>query len=148
MTASPTIRPYQPSDKPAVLELLRLNTPAYFSPEEEADLIFYLENEREDYFVIIVNEKVVGCGGINYSGKTGKISWDMLHPDYQNQGLGRKLLQFRISKLKANPEIESVTVRTSQLAYGFYQKNGFKLTQTEKDYWAAGFDLYEMELEN
>ena len=36
------IRTYQPEDKHHVLHLLRLNTPNYFAPEEETDLIFYL----------------------------------------------------------------------------------------------------------
>ena len=148
LNLTPTIRPYQPTDKPAVLQLLRLNTPAYFSSEEEADFIFYLDHELQDYFVVTLPGKVIGCGGINYCGKTGKISWDMLHPDYQNQGIGRQLLQFRIDALKANPEIELITVRTSQLAYRFYQKAGFKLIRIEKNYWADGFDLYEMELQN
>ena len=32
------IREYEPADKEAVMELLRLNTPRYFAPEEAADL--------------------------------------------------------------------------------------------------------------
>ena len=38
-----------------------------------------------------------------------------------------------------------ITVRTSQLAFGFYEKRGFELKGIEKDYWAEGFDLYRME---
>ena len=43
------IREYFPSDKEAVLKLIRLNTPMYFALEEEADLSEYLDNEREYY---------------------------------------------------------------------------------------------------
>jgi ribosomal protein S18 acetylase RimI-like enzyme len=40
--------------------------------------------------------------------------------------------------------ITTIMVRTSQLAYKFYEKNGFILKEIEKDYWAKGFDLYSM----
>ena len=45
------IREYEPADKEAVMELLRLNTPRYFAPGEAADLDAYLERERELYYV-------------------------------------------------------------------------------------------------
>ena len=102
------------------MELLRLNTPRYFAPEEAADLDAYLERERELYYVLLHEERIVGCGGINFAdgGTVGKISWDMVHPQYRG---------------------------TSQLAFGFYEKRGFELKGIEKDYWAEGFDLYRME---
>jgi len=38
-----------------------------------------------------------------------------------------------------------MTVRTSQFVYGFYEKHGFELKKVVKNYWAQGFDLYDME---
>jgi hypothetical protein len=38
-------------------------------------------------------------------------------------------------------------VRTTQLVYPFYQKAGFTLDKVEQDYWANGFDLYQMMLQ-
>ena len=60
------------------MELLRLNTPRYFAPEEAADLDAYLERERELYYVLLHEERIVGCGGINFAdgGTVGKISWE------------------------------------------------------------------------
>lgn len=141
-----TIRPYNNQDKQAVIDLLRLNTPAYFSPEEETDLIFYLDNELEAYFVLEVDNKVVGSGGFNFSGDPahGKISWDLFHPDFQGKGLGRMLLHYRIEKLKACEGLETITVRTSQMVYQFYEKSGFQLVETVKDFWAQGYDMYQM----
>ena len=40
-----TIREYQPTDKNAVIDLIRQNTPAYFAQEEEADFSNYLDSE-------------------------------------------------------------------------------------------------------
>ncbi len=142
------IRPYKNSDKNNVLHLLRLNTPQYFGASEEADFVEYLDDLLEDYFVLEENGKMIGCGGINYfpKEKTARISWDMIHPNSQGKGVGRKLTEFRINLIKENPLIEKIVVRTSQLAFKFYEKNGFKLMKIEKDYWAKGFDLYLMEM--
>lgn len=78
------IRDYSPTHKEQVLNLIRINTPRYFAAEEEVDLVYYLNEEREDYYIVETNGLAIGCGGINYAnrGKTGKISWDILHPDY------------------------------------------------------------------
>lgn len=94
-----------------------------------------------------LTKKLVGCGGINFSDNrmTGKISWDILHPEYQGKSLGTYLLEYRIKKLKSIDSVQRITVRTSQLAYKFYEKRGFELLEVKKDYWARGFDMYRME---
>jgi len=147
MNQQPIIREYRASDKELVVALLRMNTPQYFSPEEENDFIDYLNNHREEYFVLEDNGQVVGCGGINYADDhtTGKISWDMFHPDQQGKGLGSRLTKFRTDRLKADASIRKIMVRTSQIAFRFYEKMGFELKETIADYWAPGFDLYRME---
>lgn len=141
------IRAYTDTDKKEVVQLLRLNIPTYFAPAEEADFIDYLENKKEEYFVMVIDNQIIGCGGINLleDGKIGRISWDMLHPKYQKKGLGTVLLQYRIQKLLDKEGVEKIVVRTSQISYGFYQKNGFELKEIQKDYWAEGYDLYVME---
>jgi len=141
------IRNYYSTDKEEILKIFRLNTPAYFSPEEEKDLNHYLDLEIDMYFVLEMNGKIVGSGGINLSDdrKNGIISWDLLHPDFQRKGLGNQLLQYRLNKLKEMQTIDRIIVRTSQLVYPFYEKNGFQLKEIVKDYWAEGFDLYFME---
>ena len=65
---------------------------------------------------------------------------------YQGKTLGTLLLKYRIEKLKSIGSIQRITVRTSQAAYGFYEKQGFVLNEIKKDYWAKGFDMYNMEL--
>jgi [ribosomal protein S18]-alanine N-acetyltransferase len=146
MNTHVTIRAYRPTDQPVILDLLRQNTPQYFSPQEEEELVHYLDQEIEHYFVLEYDGQVVGCGGINLveEGATGRISWDILHPSYQGKGLGSLLLHHRVQKLKELPGVKTITVRTSQLVYRFYEKNGFALVEVVKDYWAPGYDLYRM----
>ena len=141
------IREYEPADKNAVMDLIRLNIPMYFAVEEEAAFDMYLDRERELYYVLLVDELIVGCGGINFADNMthGKISWDIFHPDYQRKSLGSRLLRYRIEKLKTVESIRKMTVRTSQFVYGFYEKHGFELKEVVKNYWAQGFDLYYME---
>ncbi len=142
-----TIREYEPQDKNEVINLIRLNTPEYFAIDEEEDLINYLETERELYYVLLFDQKIVGCGGINFADNhtTGKISWDIFHPDYQGKSLGTTLLKYRIDKLNSIDSIHKIIVRTSQIAFKFYEKQGFEIKEVVKDYWAEGFDMYYME---
>lgn len=143
------IREYQKSDKNAVIDLIKWNTPTYFARKETEDFSYYLDNEVELYYVLIFNDKIVGCGGINFAENQtiGKISWDIIHPDYQGKSFGNQLLAYRIGILKSIDTIRKITVRTSQLVYKFYEKQGFVLNNTQEDYWAEGLDLYYMEYE-
>ena len=147
MTDLITIREYETTDKNEVINIIRLNTPKYFAVNEEEDFNRFLETERELYFVLLYDQKIVGCGGINFEDHktTGIISWDILHPDYQRKSLGTKLMKHRIDKLNAIGGIQKIIVRTSQVTYKFYEKQGFELFETKKHYWADGFDLYNME---
>ncbi|HET6245097.1 MAG: GNAT family N-acetyltransferase [Bacteroidetes bacterium] len=142
-----SIKSYETKDKSFIMALLKMNTPKYFSPKEENDLIYYLENEIENYFVVEYEKKIVACGGINFSDDltTAKISWDIIHPHFQAKGIGSLLLNHRLTLLKSFNHLQIISVRTSQLAYKFYEKHGFKLVEVSKDYWAKGFDLYRME---
>ena len=140
------IRAYNSNDKSAVLAILRLNTPEYFSPEEEVGFIHFLDHEIELYYITLLNDKIVGAGGINFNQqlKNGILSWGMIHPDYQRMSIGSALLNHRIEELKNKQEIDTITVRTSQLVFKFYEKHGFEVTEIVKDYWAKDFDLYNM----
>ncbi|MEJ8803521.1 GNAT family N-acetyltransferase [Pontibacter sp. H249] len=142
------IRAYTNQDKEELIALLKLNIPAYFAEEEEADFVEYLEQHLEDYFVVEENDKLIAAGGLNYFPESGesRISWDVVHPDYQGKGIGRKLTQHRINHVRQNPQINLLIVRTTQLVYKFYEKMGFSLAKTEKDFWAKGFDLYQLHM--
>jgi [ribosomal protein S18]-alanine N-acetyltransferase len=148
ITAQPALRSYTLDNKKDVIELLRLNTPEFFSEAEEKDLILYLEHHLEDYFVVEFNGHFVGAGGINYfpENREARISWDLIHPAHQNKGVGKQLLLHRLQSIKSQPNYEKVVVRTSQLVNGFYEKMGFSTENIQKDYWAPGLDLYVMKM--
>ena len=142
-----SIRKFKSLDRPQIIELLRLNTPTYFSANEEKDLIYYLDNHADAYFVVEDKNKIIGCGGFNLAedGISAKISWDIFHPESQGKGFGAELTTFKIQKIKEFKQIQILSVRTSQMAYKFYEKFGLELQEVVKDYWDVGFDLYRME---
>ena len=140
------IRKYINSDKKDVLELFKLNTPEFFSPSEESDLNFYLDNHSEYYYVLEIENRICACAGYNiFTDNLVRISWDIVHPKKQSKGLGTELIKFRLQKIREIEGVKLVSVRTTQLVYKFYEKFGFELKETLKDFWAAGFDLYKME---
>ena len=145
-----SIREFEVNDTKEIIDLFRLNVPKFFANEEEEDLIQYLENEIELYYVLLFDGKIVGSGGINFENelKTGIISWDIIHLDFQGKKLGSQLLKHRIEKLKTIASIQEIVVRTSQFTYQFYKKQGFEISEIIKDYWAKGFDLYRMNYKN
>lgn len=141
------IRRYKTSDRSALLNIIDLNIPKYFALDEKADFENYLENELELYYVISFENKIVGCGGINFDEEKtiGVISWDIIDPDYQGKSFGKQLLNYRLAELKSMESIQKIIVRTSQITYNFYQKQGFEVREIISNYWAEGFDLYYME---
>ena len=102
------------------------------------------------YFVLIVETEIVGCGGINFEEEEsiGIISWDMIHPEFHGKGFGKQLLDYRLAELNSKKSVKKIIVRTSQLTYRFYEKAGFKIVEIIPNYWAEGFDLYSMEMQN
>lgn len=148
LTCGMFIRKYLENDREKLIELLRFNTPQYFSLIEEKDLLEYLQHHSSDHYVLEMDGVIVGCGGftITDDGRQARISWDFFHPDQQGNGLGAALINFRIQKIKEIEGITTITVRTSQFAYKFYEKFGFQLKEVVEDFWDKGYDLYSMEL--
>lgn len=142
------IREYQVNDGRALLDVLSLLIPEYFAKSELLDFKEYLRNELEYYYVVEIGGKTVGAGGFNVLEERNvvRISWDFVHPDFQGYGIGSRLISFRLNLIKELFPNFKVEVRTSQMAYLFYQKNRFKLKEIIVNYWAEGFDLYAMEL--
>lgn len=144
-----SIRKYRPEDQQQILNLIRSNTPANFHHSEEEELKNYLDMEAEHYFVAEGLGVVLAAGGYDTGfdyGKTVRISWDLAHPEFQGLGIGKQLTKFRISEIEKIPEVQKILVRTTLQAEKFYEKQGFQKKHFEKDFWAPGFDLCEMEM--
>ncbi|HEY9260359.1 GNAT family N-acetyltransferase [Chitinophaga sp.] len=143
------IRPYLPTDKNELISIFLLHTPEYFDPKEVADYEAYLSENAHLYFTIEHENKIVGGVGyyVNDRNKSGQITWIFFDPAYVGLGLGRKAMEHCFTIFKSDPTIEKLVVTTSQKAYKFFEKFGYGLVETQKDYWGPGLDLYLMERE-
>jgi len=86
-------------------------------------------------YVIVDNDRVVGmCIGriMTYTGfRELWIDEFSIHPSYQNQNLGTKLLDFvKIELEKENIKTMCLTTIKGYPSVKFYEKNGFKLSET------------------
>jgi [ribosomal protein S18]-alanine N-acetyltransferase len=140
------IRTFTSSDLRSILAIFDRLSPEFFHPNEKVDLERYLGFEIEDYFVWEENGIILASGGINYFPeiKEARISWDLVCPEYQRKGLGMKLMIYRLNQIQRKGGFQNVVVRTSQMAWRFYEKNGFILKEVQNDFWATGYDLYQM----
>ncbi len=143
------IRPYQLKDKKELVALLHLNIPKCFDPKEVKDFEEYLEQHSATYLIVEYENKIAGGAGyyVREKDKTGRITWIFFDPDYTGKGLGKNVVEHCLFILKTQVGLEKIVVTTSQLAYTFFEKFGFKLKETEKNYWGPGLDLYLMELQ-
>ena len=144
------IRPYKRTDTNELIEIFKLNTPEYFNINEIVDFKEYLEKNHKTYLTVELNDIIVGGTGyyLNEKNKTGQITWIFFDPNYSGKGLGKQSVEYCLKILQANEKVEKTVVTTSQLAFKFFEKFGFKTIRIEKDYWAKGLDLFEMEMIN
>jgi ribosomal-protein-alanine N-acetyltransferase len=140
------IRVYAPQDWPEVKRIFLENVPKFFGREELEDLADYLLLHYETYFVLIKDDCIVGAGGYHFPSTTrARLSWNFVSPSYQGRGIGKKLIQHCMNEIqKHNPE--EMEVWTSQFAFKFYERFGFKTIETKDDFWEKGLHLHKMTL--
>jgi len=79
------------------------------------------------YFVARDNEKLIGFVSVISDGVADAFLVDlMVHPDYQKQGLGKKLVQ-RAIKYSKSIGVQCVHVTFNQTEEEFYRKCGFHI---------------------
>ncbi|PWH11941.1 MAG: N-acetyltransferase [Anaerolineae bacterium] len=142
-----TLRPYTPADQPACLAIFESNTPKYFHPTERLDFEQFLEKLPCPFFVVEMQEQIVGCGG--YGTKPEGIIvlvWGMVHRNLHRQGIGTFLLQERIKIILQKTLATRVIVHTSQHSQDFFIRFGFRQTDFKPNYYAPGLHCVEMEL--
>ncbi|NLU91490.1 GNAT family N-acetyltransferase [Chitinophaga sp. Ak27] len=144
------IRPFKPIDEDTLIDIFQLNVPRYFDPKEIEDFRQYLARHSDTYLTIEHDGKIVGGAGyyINTIHHSGSITWIFFHPDVAGRGLGKEVVAYCMKIFNADPGIKKLVVTTSQLAWKFFEKCGYQLIRTEKDYWGKGLDLYLMERDN
>lgn len=98
------------------------------------------------YLGLVEKDQLIGYGGVAFVGPSFARECELhtigIHPDFQGQGLGRKLL----AALLPDEYPCFLEVRTdNEPALNLYQSVGFQVTGTRKNYYQpSGADAYTM----
>jgi ribosomal protein S18 acetylase RimI-like enzyme len=137
-------RPYQQSNKEQCLELFRSNVPKFFAVHEESEFRDYLEHP--DFYFVLEQEKILGCGGYGISGDAGYLAWGMVERSQHGTGLGKRLLLERLNLLSQHDNVSRIVLDTSQHTFGFFEKLGFTVDRITEDGYAPELHRYDMTL--
>jgi GNAT superfamily N-acetyltransferase len=141
-----TVRDYTAKDRSACLALFDGNAPAFFATGERVDYAQFLQGLPCPYLVIYSpNAGVVAAGGyyVTDEPELGGLAWGLVARDWQRRGVGRELLQLRLSRLRAT-SARMVRVRTSQASRGFFERAGFRVVRFVPNGSAPNSDLIEL----
>jgi N-acetylglutamate synthase-like GNAT family acetyltransferase len=148
---------YNDNFKQGCLAAFQSNIPVYFTPEEINDFTNFLEqrampkeNEIQStfYYVLLKNNEVIGCGGFGERERDGTVTlaWGLVHSDFHKQGVGKLLLQHRLTEARKVYPSKTIYLDTTQYSYPFFEKFGFKTTKITIDFYMKGMHRYDMEL--
>jgi len=151
------IKQYTKGHHKSCVEIYKSNTPRYFTVDEWKGLeiwlngqdegrIAYKNTEAEYFYVIGENGAVVGCGGfyVVTGALIANLVWGMVHSSFHNQGLGKKLFEYRIGQIKLKYPQHHIILDTTQHTYKFFEKQGFSIMQIRKDFYDVGLHRYDM----
>jgi ribosomal protein S18 acetylase RimI-like enzyme len=143
-----SFRRYTSEDRDACIAILDSNMPRFFSRQDRAEFLTFLDMPNGIYSVLEQRHAVIGCGGISSrdEGSTGILTWGMIHANYHHQGWGRLLAFMRLRQLSMYPSIQKITLSTSQEATGFYEKLGFHTIEFLPNFYGEGLHCCKMEL--
>jgi N-acetylglutamate synthase-like GNAT family acetyltransferase len=122
------IKPYQPRDRAACLDVFRSLTPALLEPSALPIFESWLDSAAGPYFVMEQEDSVVGCGGYSLSPDRtiATLQWGMVRNSSQRMGLGRFLLMYRIREIGKEGTVGIVLAHPPKPSAGFFQKQGFR----------------------
>ncbi|WP_419419533.1 GNAT family N-acetyltransferase [Legionella sp. D16C41] len=103
------------------------------------------KDEESDHYLLTLQQLPVGVARIRYLNNIAKVERVAILPDYQEQGLGKQLMQGIISDLKRDKKINAIKLGAQCHALIFYEKLGFKVCSDL--YLDAGIPHKDMILE-
>ena len=138
-----TFRQYRPTDKGDCLRVFKSNVGKFFAIKERKMYQVFLNNLPGSYFVLTRAKQLIGCGGYAPDRKEPSMAvlcWGMVHQADHGSGYGRILTTARIEQIQREAYYDSVCLRTSQHACGFYENMGFRITEVRKNAIDDGID--------
>ena len=129
------------------IELFDLNCPEFFASIEKNDYIEFLNQTKEGYVTIHHDSILIGAYGVHKtSSESASQSWTLIHPKYQNQGIGRLIMERVFSYLESN-QLDNLFLSTSQQTEAFFMKFGAIRIDYIENGWDEGLHRIEMKIE-
>jgi amino-acid N-acetyltransferase len=116
------IRPARRGELPAIRTLVRLYP----------DKLMYDELPGlRSFFVALANRRIIGCCALQvYSRRLAEVRSLAIHPDFEGQGIGRRLVERCQQRARARRVRQILTVTSSP---GFFERLGFSTFLREKN---------------
>jgi ribosomal protein S18 acetylase RimI-like enzyme len=127
-----TIRPYEPSDEAAVIDLWRRCGLVVPWNDPQHDIALKRQVNAELFLVAVAGGRLVGTVMAGYDGHRGAINYVGVDPELRRRGYGRRLMAAAEELLRQRgcPKI-NLHVRTSNTGViAFYERLGYKLDPT------------------
>ena len=129
------------------IELFDLNCPEFFAPIEKNDYIEFLNQTKEGYVTIHHDSILIGAYGVHKtSSESASQSWTLIHPKYQNKGIGRLIMERVFLYLEGN-QLDNLFLSTSQQTEAFFLKFGAIRIDYIENGWDEGLHRIEMKIE-
>ncbi len=147
------IREYQLADREGCLMAFKSNVPLFFTSEEVGFFTNFLDTFYDKvtdiktyFFVVLVDNKIIGCGGFGDKDNTQTISlaWGLIHKDFHKKGYGEKLLKYRLERIQKFYPANPLVIDTTQFSVGFFEKYGFEITKYTPDFYEKGMHRYDL----
>ena len=123
------LRAYNSSDETAVVELW--NRCGLIVPwnNPQRDIALKIEFQPELFLVGESDGKVIATIMAGYEGHRGWLNYLAVAPEYQGQGIGRRIVEEAIDRLQATgcPKINLQIRASNQDVIKFYQRLGFSV---------------------
>lgn len=152
------IRPYDVNDRISCMLAFQSNLPEFFTIPEIAQFERWLNRFDPTtpsetgfhfyYFVVVLNQQLIGCGGFVYEIDKNKINfaWGLIDRSFHKKGFGKMLFDYRIKKMKELYPTATIVLDTTQHSYTFFQKYGFVTEKYTADGYTTGMHRYDMKL--
>jgi len=113
--------------KKDIRAIMQITKPSVASEELVKRSRATIEKNLQDYYIFEIDRHPVGCVALHVypEQKKGELAFLFVRPSHENQGIGRKLIQFVESKARELGLEELITLSTQAFTY-FQSKAGFQ----------------------
>lgn len=116
----------RPAKKRDVRHIMKLTKDSVRTKELMRRTRAHVEGELNDYYIYEIDRNIVGCVALHRypESSSGELAFLCVSPSHENQGLGRKLIEFVETKAKSLGLDKLLVLSTQSFTY-FQTKAGF-----------------------